>query len=79
MLFCICLCKQNGEFQWYTDSDRNSFVRDGHLVIKPTLTTELRMYPDLEACGGIAIQKYGTYTIYRIRFFFTSCSFQIDE
>lgn len=30
----------NWEFQWYVPSDENSFVRDGILHIKPTLTAE---------------------------------------
>ena len=30
----------NGEFQWTTDSDNNSFVEDGILYLTPTLTSD---------------------------------------
>ncbi|XP_058467022.1 beta-1,3-glucan-binding protein-like [Malaya genurostris] len=30
----------NNEFQWYSGSDRNSYVKDGNLVLRPTLTAD---------------------------------------
>lgn len=35
----LCLI-QKDEFQWYTNSSRNSFVTDGRLYIRPSLTTD---------------------------------------
>lgn len=31
----------NGQFEWTTDSDNNTFVRDGKLYIVPTLTSDV--------------------------------------
>ncbi|XP_055538346.1 beta-1,3-glucan-binding protein-like [Wyeomyia smithii] len=30
----------NNEFQWYSGSDRNSYIKDGRLVLRPTLTAD---------------------------------------
>lgn len=38
----------NGEFQWYTNNRRNTFVSNGALVIRPTLTTDV--VPNLTNC-----------------------------
>lgn len=38
----------NGEFQWYTNSRRNTFVQNGALVFRPTLTTDV--VPNLTSC-----------------------------
>lgn len=35
----ICFSYQNEEFQWYVAEDENSFVQNGKLHIKPTLTS----------------------------------------
>ena len=34
------ICWQNGEFEWYTADDANSFVKNRKLHIKPTLTED---------------------------------------
>ncbi|KAI8063791.1 concanavalin A-like lectin/glucanase domain-containing protein [Gongronella butleri] len=42
----------NWEFQWYTNNRTNSFVKDGILYLKPTLTSEL-MGEDAMMNGGV--------------------------
>lgn len=39
----------NGEFHWYDNDRRNTFVEDGKLIIRPTLTTNI--ISDLSVCN----------------------------
>ena len=36
----LCNCLQNWEFEGYDNNRTNSYVRDGVLFLKPTLTSE---------------------------------------
>lgn len=31
---------QNNEFQWYSGSGRNMYVKNGHFYLRPTLTAD---------------------------------------
>lgn len=46
---------QGGEFSWYTNSKRNTFIQKGVLNIRATLTTDA--IPDLTNCT-IRVKKY---------------------
>ena len=48
-LFFIYLKKKNGEFQWYVNDRANTYVQDGHLYIRPTLTVDY--HPNLFDCA----------------------------
>lgn len=40
---CVCVVAsflQDSEFQWFTNNRTNSFVREGNLFIRPTLTVD---------------------------------------
>ncbi|KAI0357221.1 concanavalin A-like lectin/glucanase [Trametes cingulata] len=66
----------NAEFEMTTESTNNSFVRDGHLYIVPTLTSDVIGYDslfdgytynltgctdaDLTACGAVSDAVHGT-------------------
>jgi hypothetical protein len=39
-IFYMFMCIQEPEFQWYTNNRSNSFVEDGNLNIRPTLTAD---------------------------------------
>lgn len=35
---CLFLFKQNNEFEWYVNDRHNSFVDNGKMILRPSLT-----------------------------------------
>jgi len=70
-----CFLFQNWEFEIYNNNRSNSFVRDGKLYIKPTLTTD--KYGEdflangvLNLQGGSPADEYVHFIIYLFRLFY---------
>lgn len=55
---------QGGEFSWYTDSDRNTFIDNGVLNLMATLTTDV--IPDLTNCT-IKVNQYVLSIVHHVK------------